>query len=106
MRFIFRSPFVHAELIPVDRDYFMQTHLRDPSCVATPNTILYTGKRSWLLLSTTATRQARGISGLARIISAVVRRTSHANLSHTVDADTGRFFRAGSGPWNAGRATG
>jgi chitobiase/beta-hexosaminidase-like protein len=37
MRFIFSSPFVHGSvLIPVGRDYFMQTHLPDPSCAATP----------------------------------------------------------------------
>jgi hypothetical protein len=54
--------------IPVGRDYLHANPSSGPKLPYDPNTILYTGNRTWLLLSMAATRQDCGISGFGTII--------------------------------------
>ena len=99
MRFICRSPFRSrpgTASIPVGRDYF---HANPPSGFKLrrpPNTILYTGSRTWLLLSMAPTVEivASGFRHDHLTDRSEKRRISHANLSHIVDAGTGGFLRA------------
>jgi hypothetical protein len=52
----------------VGRDYLHANPSSGPKLPYDPNTILYTGNRTWLLLSMAATRQDCGISGFGTII--------------------------------------